>query len=522
MATYTLRPNANWNNASSWTISGGAGSVHAALADTSDTTYITRTSTTIPASYEMEMGTQSLGATEVIKTVNLRVKIAQTDGNTKFSIGVITDTNGRVTSYSVPVARTGTFALGIQDTGLLLTTAPNGANWTQTLLNSLVVKVTDDATTSGARANIYEVFVDVVTATKPTVTVTAPSGTITDTSFPSINWTYAQSDGLVQNGYQIKIFDSATYSAGGFDPNTTTPTEDTGEVIAQVDGATLETDLANSTTYRAYVQVHTLVNSLKTYSDWAYSQFTLSVEAPASPVVTTSYDSNEGAVSIIIYGRTNVLSANQASLEVDTAGWDAVTNCTITRSTAQAASGSASLSMSATASGNMEASTTTATKFSITANLDFSAIASFRSAAVSRSASVGIRYLNSAGATISTTYGTAVTTTTSSWTEASASVLAPPTATHAQVFVKIASAGTSEVHYVDKIGFHSGEMPTWTKGGFSNFKFDVERQQGTNTTWDVVRNSPVTANSSQIAILSDYEVPLSTTVKYRAKARADI
>jgi len=522
MATYTLTPNANWNNASSFTISGGAGSVHGALADSSDSTFITRTSTTAPASYEMEMGTQSLAATEVVKTVNLRVKIAQTNGNTKFSIGVITDTNGRVTSYSVPVSRTGTYALGIQDTGLLLTTAPNGANWTQTLLNNLVVKITDDAITSATRANFYEVFVDVVTATKPTVTVTAPTGTITDTSFPSVNWTYGQSEGLVQNGYQIKIFDSDTYSAGGFDPETSTPVEDTDEVIAQVDGATLETDLANSTTYRAYVQVHTLVNSLKTYSDYAFSQFTLSVEAPANPVVTTSYDSTEGAVSIIIFGRTNVLSANQASLEVDTAGWDAVTNCTISRSTAQAANGSASLSMTATAAGNVEASTTLATKFTITANLKFSAIAYFRSAAVSRLASVGIRYLTSAGATISTTYGTAVTTTTSSWTEAVASVLAPPTATHAQVFVKVASAATSEVHFVDKIGFHSGDSPTWTKGGFSNFKFDVERQQGTDVSFSAVRNSPVTANSSQVAVLSDYEVPLDTTVKYRAKARADI
>ena len=61
MATYTLRPNANWNNASAFTISGGSGSVHAALSDNSDTTYITRTSTTVPASYEAEFGTHFIG-----------------------------------------------------------------------------------------------------------------------------------------------------------------------------------------------------------------------------------------------------------------------------------------------------------------------------------------------------------------------------------------------------------------------------------------------------------------------------
>ncbi len=69
MATYTLRPNANWNNASAFTISGGSGSVHAALADSSDSTYITRTSTTVPASYEAEFGTQTLAATERVAFV---------------------------------------------------------------------------------------------------------------------------------------------------------------------------------------------------------------------------------------------------------------------------------------------------------------------------------------------------------------------------------------------------------------------------------------------------------------------
>ena len=38
MATYVLRPNANWNNASAFTISGGSASVHAALADNDDAT----------------------------------------------------------------------------------------------------------------------------------------------------------------------------------------------------------------------------------------------------------------------------------------------------------------------------------------------------------------------------------------------------------------------------------------------------------------------------------------------------
>ena len=90
------------------------------------------------------------------------------------------------------------------------------------------------------------------------------------------------------------------------------------------------------------------------------------------------------------------------------------------------------------------------------------------------------------------------------------------------MFVKIAGASSSEVHYVDKIAFHAGSTATYTSGGFTTFQFDVERSNDSGVTYTTIRNSPVTANSSQIATLDDYEVPLNTTVLYRAKARATI
>ena len=523
MATYTLRPNANWNNASAFTISGGSGSVHAALSDDSDSTYITRTSTTVPASYEAEFGTTTLGANEKIQYVNLRARMTiGTSGNVGLSLGVITDRNGREVSYSVNYFKVNTLALSTVDTALKLTTAPNGAAWTQTLLDNLVVKFTDSAITSGDRASLYELYVDVVTTARPTVTVSAPTGTISDTTFPSVTWAYADTDGDPQSAYEIKVFDSATYGSGTFSPDTSTPTVETGVVTSSNDGQTLEADLADGTTYRAYVRVAQLLNGSNYFSDWAYSQFTIDVDAPATPLITAFYDGDLGAVIVTIFGRTNVLSANQASLETNTTGWAAVSNCAIARSTAQASVGSASLELTASGAGDMTASTTTATKFTVTANQEFSAIADFRANSTTRSAAVGIRYLNSAGSTISTTFGTSVSSTSTGWATAQAVVLAPATATHAQVFVKVISAGTGEIHYVDKIGFHSGDTPVFTRGGFSNFKFDVERSDDSGTTWSILRNSPVDADSAQIAEINDYETPLDQTVKYRAKARADI
>jgi hypothetical protein len=523
MATYVLRPNANWNNASAFTISGGSGSVHAALSDSSDTTYITRTSTTVPASYEAEFGTQTLASTEKVIYVNLRARATiGTTGSIELSLGVITDRNGRTVSYSVPFSKANTLSLTTLDTALKLTTAPNGANWTQTLIDNLVVKFTDNAIASGDRANLYELFLDVVTTGQPTVTVNAPTGTITDTTFPSVTWTYADTDGDEQNAYEIKVFDSSTYSGGSFSPDTSTPTVATGIVASSNNGQTLEADLADGTTYRAYVRVAHLVNGANYFSDWAYSQFTIDVDAPATPLITAFYDTNIGAVTVTVFGRTNVLSANQASLETNTAGWGAVTNCAIARSTSQASTGTASLELTASSAGDMVVSTTTATKFAVSANQKFSAIADFRAGTTARTVEIGIRYLTSTGTTISTTYGTAVTDSSSAWTTAQATVIAPPTATHAQVFAKVTGAGSSEIHYLDKIGFHSGDTPVFTRGGFSNFMFDVERSSDSGTTYSAVRNSPITADSSQIAQVNDYETPLDTTVKYRAKARADI
>jgi hypothetical protein len=86
----------------------------------------------------------------------------------------------------------------------------------------------------------------------------------------------------------------------------------------------------------------------------------------------------------------------------------------------------------------------------------------------------------------------------------------------------VASAGSSETHYIDKVAFHAGETPVWTRGSFEEFSFVVERSQDGGATYTALRNSPVTASASQIATLDDYEVPIDTTVIYRAKARAEI
>jgi hypothetical protein len=529
MAEYTLYPNANWNGDNLFT--GTGGSDFAVLADNTDATYLQRTSTTVPASYEAEFETTTLSADEQIISINLFARILSlaADSLAQFSLGVITDRNGRTVYYSIPITKQGITSATTFDLGLKLTSAPNGAPWTQELLNNLVVKFTDGASGSSVlppsptnRTTLYKLYAVVTTAPRPTVSVTAPTGTITDTSFPSVTWTPVFSDGSPQSAYEIKIFDSTTYSGATFSADTSTPILGTGIITSANDGQTLEGDLANSTTYRAYVRVASLTNGANYFSAWAYSEFTLSIDSPATPTVSAFYDSVTGAVTVTIFGRTNALSANQASLETNTTGWLAVTNCSISRSTAQYSSGTASLAVLSGSAGDMTASTTTATKFAVAANNKFSATAEFKAGTTARSCSVGIIWLNTSGTAISTVFGTAENDSSSAWNECNVSGTAPATATHAQVIVKVASAGSGETHFVDKIAFHAGDTPVWTRGGFATFSFVIERSENAGVTFAEIRNSPVTASASQIATLDDYEVPLDTTVIYRAKARAEI
>lgn len=167
---------------------------------------------------------------------------------------------------------------------------------------------------------------------------------------------------------------------------------------------------------------------------------------------------------------TNLLTANQASLETDTSGWNGSGgNTTIARSTAQASNGAASLSLTATAAGSIQARTIT-TLAPVNAGRVYTASAEFRAAATARSIRVDIQWLDSSSGVISTTTGTTGTDGTTGWNQASVTATAPANAAYGQVIVNVLSVASAEVHYVDKIALKlvplgSTSNTTWSAGG---------------------------------------------------------
>jgi hypothetical protein len=152
----------------------------------------------------------------------------------------------------------------------------------------------------------------------------------------------------------------------------------------------------------------------------------------------------------------NLMTVNQSSLETDTTGWLALTNCAIARSTAQAQAGSASLRLTSTAGGDMSACTLYGTLgFPVQGGDTYTLSAYLKAATSGRSITFEFDWFDSDGVSVSSDVGaTGSSDTTSSWTLATLSAAAPSTAAYARACIQVDSTGAGgEVHYVDNISF---------------------------------------------------------------------
>jgi hypothetical protein len=174
----------------------------------------------------------------------------------------------------------------------------------------------------------------------------------------------------------------------------------------------------------------------------------------------TSYDLPSAAT---VFGNSlNLLASDDASFELTIGGWAVGANCTIARSSAQAADGSNSLAMTSVASGLMNAALNSAQRPAVIAGQTYSAHAKFLTAATAQSCRVILNFYNSGGTGIGTTNATLVTDATGAWVSSSCSAVAPAGAVKAGLVVQVqTTAGASEIHYVDCAGIFEGTTNFW-------------------------------------------------------------
>lgn len=296
MAVTVVRPDSTNSGASNFTVTGAA-TLHAATNDNSDSTFVRKTGTGTKSAI-VGFGTTALGASQTVSRVRVRARVQGPTSATKLNLQLGTRVDG-VNYFSSALAVRGVVATG-EVVGPWYAASPDGGSWDQARIDNLRCQITDYKD-SGDRGFVYELYIDVDIANQATVTVSAPTGTVTTTSKPDVSWSVTDPDGDIATSYQVKVISSATYTAAGFDPSTSAASWDSGQVTGTDVSASVGDFLLNGT-YRAYVRVAKDVNGVPFWSGWAFSQFTISLSPPTVPTLSLTYTAGENKTAITVTG----------------------------------------------------------------------------------------------------------------------------------------------------------------------------------------------------------------------------
>lgn len=302
MAITTVRPDGVSAGASNFTVTGAADAA-AATNDDSDSSYVQKDSgVSGTATVALAFDSLTIAADERVKRVRLRGRVETDNANGKMDLMLGTRVSG-LTYYYTGYAVRG--AVGVTSpvdvTGAWFTASPDGASWDQSRVDALRGQFIEYKDGSD-RGFLYELYIDVDIASQPTVSVTAPTGTVTSTATPEVQWTYTDPDAAdPQTFYEVRVFTAAQYGAGGFDAATSDATWESGQVESSEPGAFVGDGLLSGT-YRAYARVAKSVNGEPFWSDWAYSGFTISVTPPPTVTVEAAWSADEGKATLTLEG----------------------------------------------------------------------------------------------------------------------------------------------------------------------------------------------------------------------------
>lgn len=302
MSTITLRPNGT--TAVSGTII-GAGSAHAACSDNSDSTYI-QCLYFQGATFGMDDLTLPSGA--MVKSVSARARMALGGGagaTAYLDAGPSTGPPPGVTDGYCNVANVSPLTYAVNALSPIV--------WTDADVDAISLLIRNEAPYP-SMLDVYEAYLDVVIVAKPVVVVNTPTGTITTTNSPDINWTNTlDTDGGPQTKFTVKVFNATQYSAGGFDPETSTPVA-VQSTFASFTSLGMGVSFPNDT-YRAYAKVEQTINGVQLVSAWAFSGFVINVTLPAVPTLTLTPNSGYGRIQINVLANSGSATTDALDLE---------------------------------------------------------------------------------------------------------------------------------------------------------------------------------------------------------------
>lgn len=473
MGNYQHNPDDDDDN-DGWVITGSDGTLFATLSDTNDANYLScpghkgKAQVTFPI--DLDNSAIPDGAVITSITVFLRhgkgagsppsntppsvtVLISALDDRSKFTLRTV------YPSSTIATTEVATFSRDVL-----------GNAWDLHRINQLLAAIFCYVGVADV-VRCYRLYVQINYRVRPTITVSAPTGTV-NTPSPTISWTYRQSDGDPQTFAEYKIFTAVAQAADSFNANRT-PAVFYGTVNGPTNSVVLPSSL-NNDTYYVYVRG---TSSFGAQSKWIGRQFTVAGPAPGTPgvdvpggnpgdsqvqVVANAY---AGVAALTMRDTSNMLSVQTADAETvtDASEWG-TTNCTIGRSVSASYPGSvASWKLTASSAATMSVTTGFV---EVVDTLTITARAQFFAASTLRSCRVDLNFYDDNFNLISTTTGTAVNDSTTSWVEiVSAAATTPPLCTKVTATFSVISPANAEVHYLDHAGIMYGTNTPWSDGG---------------------------------------------------------
>jgi hypothetical protein len=269
----------------------GAATAHAALSDSSNTSYVEHAPEWQPGIYEV--GTYTKTAGNVVKHVRAIVKASSISVNPVkirwgFQLGGVNygETSNLQIAGTTPTVYNGPWV--------------NVGDLSQASIDALRVYI--DAQPLWTVARFYEASIEVLEASPPTTALTSPTGAVASSSFP-ITWTHTPgTEGGPQSAWQIKIFSLSQYGAEGFNVDTTPGLYDSGlypDTRTSLDG------YLAAGSYRVYARTAQSINGTHQVAAWDYEDITVGAAWTGSDYsgvleVTAAGDGTIGAAEIIV------------------------------------------------------------------------------------------------------------------------------------------------------------------------------------------------------------------------------
>lgn len=355
---------------------------------------------------------------------------------------------------------------------------PRKRPWDKHRINKILCQVRMSKSGSAGRCRCHRFYCVINYRVRPTVEVTAPTGTVTTPS-PTVSWTYSQTDGDPQAKADYKIFTAIQQEAPDFNADTTTPVY-SNTVQGDTTSFILPTALTPDS-YYVYVRAH---SSFTAKSVWSSRAFTVQGAAPGVPgggpggggasvgagagagFVSVVPDTFNSSAYLTLRDGSNLLSVEAANFEntSDTLGYT-TSNCSATRDTTQTFTGTASMKITSSSAADMFV---LSNYIEIAPSTAVTAVAQFKAATIARTCTTQISFYDADFASAGGTLSSSAADSTSTFTEVAVTGTTPATAVYAKVVLLVTAPGSGESHYIDGVGLMYGTDSVWSHGGHAS------------------------------------------------------